>query len=74
MVTGYQREHAAQVLRATLRVDRARLWSDWRVYDAAMREALIVLWEASDRIREKRLRALIPGLLAAMEKPGHLVL
>jgi len=37
-----------------------------------MREALMVLWEASDRICGKRLRAAIPGLIAAMERHGHL--
>jgi hypothetical protein len=34
-----------------------------RVYDDAVREALIVLWEASDRICGKRLRPLLPILV-----------
>ena len=37
-----------------------------------MREALILLWEAADRICGKRLKAPIPTLVAAMEKHGHL--
>lgn len=37
-------------------------------------QALIVLWEASDRICVKRLKALIPVLLDAMEWHGHLEL
>jgi len=43
-----------------------------RVYDDAVREALIVVWEASDRICGKRLRPLVPVLVEAMERHGHL--
>jgi hypothetical protein len=39
-----------------------------------VREALIVLWEASDRVCGKRLRPLLPVLLEAMERHGHLQL
>jgi len=42
------------------------------VYNDAVREALIVTWEASDRICGKRLRSLMPFLLDAMERHGHL--
>src|SRR6267143_2005814 len=45
-----------------------------RVYDEAVREALIVVWEASDRICGKRLRPLLPILVEAMEQHGHLQL
>jgi hypothetical protein len=37
-------------------------------------DALIVLWEASDRICGKRLRPLVPVMLEAMERHGHLQL
>ena len=37
-------------------------------------EALIVIWEASDRICGKRLRPLVPVLVEAMERHGHLEL
>ncbi len=40
----------------------------------AVQEALILLWEASDRICGKRLQALVPPLLELMEKHGHLQL
>jgi hypothetical protein len=39
-----------------------------------VREALIVIWEASDRICGKRLRPLLPILVEAMERHGHLQL
>jgi hypothetical protein len=42
------------------------------LYDEAVRAALIVLWEASDRVCGKRLRALLPILLPALERNGHL--
>ena len=43
-----------------------------RIYQEAVKEALIVLWEASDRICGKRLKALLPLLVEAMERHGHL--
>ena len=45
-----------------------------RVYDIAVREALVVLWETSDRICGKRLKPLIPLLIPAMERHGHLAM
>jgi hypothetical protein len=39
-----------------------------------VREALIVMWEASDRVCGKRLRALVPILVDSMERHGHLQL
>jgi len=45
-----------------------------RIYGAAEREALIILWEASDRVCGKRLKAMIPILIEAMERHGHLSL
>jgi hypothetical protein len=44
------------------------------LYDEAARGALIVLWEASDRVCGKRLKALLPILLSALERNGHLKL
>jgi hypothetical protein len=43
-----------------------------RIYDEAVREALIIIWEASDRICGKRLKAILPNLVDAMERHGHL--
>jgi hypothetical protein len=43
-----------------------------RVYDEAVREALVVLWEAADRICGKRLKAVLPALVEALERHGHL--
>jgi len=39
-----------------------------------MDNALVVLWEASDRICSKRLRVMLPVLVEAMERHGHVTL
>ena len=43
-----------------------------RLYQQAVQQALVTLWEASDRICGKRLKPLLPVLLAAFEKHGHM--
>ena len=45
-----------------------------RIYDEAVREAVIVIWEAADRIWGKRLKAALPNLVESMERHGHLYL
>jgi hypothetical protein len=72
-VTGYHRKHAIRVLTAQLEAGRERPAAR-RIYQEAVKEALIVLWEASDRICGKRLKALLPSLLEAMERHEHLQL
>lgn len=74
VVTGYHRKHAIRVLRSTGSIPRPRQATSRSVYDEAVREALGVLWEASDRICGKRLKALIPVLLPSLEKHGHVKL
>ena len=43
-----------------------------RIYDEAVREVVILIWEASDRICGKRLKAAMPHLVESMERHGHL--
>jgi len=73
-VTGYHRKHAMRLLRAGQVNRRRGPRPGRRIYDEAVREALIVVWEASDRICGKRLRPLLPILVEAMERHGHLQL
>src|SRR5713101_6491790 len=73
-VTGFHRKHAMRLLRAGQPSRRSGPRPKRRVYDDATREALIVIWEASDRICGKRLRSLTPVLVEAMERHGHLQL
>ena len=69
-VTGHHRKHAMRLLRGGAG-PAERPGRRGRVYDAAMREALIVLWEASDRVCGNRLLPLLPVLIEAMERHGH---
>ena len=73
-VTGHHRKHATRLLRVGLSTGSSGPRPDRRVYNEAMREALIVIWEASDRICGKRLRRLLPILIEAVERHGHLQL
>ena len=40
----------------------------------AVRQALIVLWEAADRICGKRLKSILPSSISVMERHGDLTL
>ena len=73
-LTGHHRKHAMRLLRAGVPGRRSSPRPERRVYDQATREALIVVWEASDRICGKRLRPLVPILVSAMQRHGHLQL
>ena len=71
-VSGLHRKHAMRLLR--IRSEPSGPRRRRRVYDDAVREALILVWEASDRVCGKRLRPLIPILVKSMERHGHLKL
>ncbi|RWF23860.1 MAG: transposase, partial [Mesorhizobium sp.] len=73
-VSGFHRKHAMRLLRNGPQVGRSGPRPERRLYDDAVGEALIVLWEASDRICGKRLKALVPILVEAMERQRHLQL
>jgi hypothetical protein len=73
-VSGMHRKHAMRLLRAGQPGQRSGLRPGRRLYNDGVREALIVIWEASDRVCGKRLRPLVPILVDAMERHGHLQL
>ncbi len=58
---------AANASKVTLQHRRRRKYG-------GLRDALIVLWEASDRVCGKRLKVMIPVLLPALERHGRLEL
>ena len=72
--SGYHEKSAIRVLNGTRAARERQTRKRPSLYDEASRAALIVLWEASDRVCGKRLKALMPILLAAMERNGHLKL
>src|SRR5690606_3725920 len=57
-ISGMHRKHAMRLLRGGNKplVPRRRP----RIYDEAVHQALVVLWESSDRICGKRLKAMLP--------------
>ncbi len=69
-LTGYHRKHAIRLLTASRAPAQERPCR--QIYQEAVREALVVLWEAADRICGKRLKAAVPFLVEAMERHGHL--
>ena len=70
-VTGYHRKHAIRVLgRPENNPSAARQYITR--YGAEVREALVVLWEASDRLCSKRLKPMIAILMPALERHGRL--
>jgi hypothetical protein len=77
-VTGFHRKHAIRLLNAAEEAIVNKTietnMQNQRIYDEAVKAALIMLWEAADRICGKRLKAAIPHLMGAMERHGHLSL
>ena len=71
-VSGLHRKHAMRLLRVGQANRRFGPRPARRMVDDATREALIVIWEASDRICGKRLQPLVRILIEAMERYGHL--
>ena len=72
-LTGYHRKHSIRVLNGSSAVPAVRRGRR-SVYDEAVTEGLVVLWEASDRVCGKRLKALLPTLVPALERHGHVTL
>lgn len=75
-LTGYHRKHAIRVLGSDSSTDVEQVATPprERIYGDAVREALGTLWEAADRVCGKRLKALLPTLVTALERHGHLTL
>ncbi len=74
-VTGFHRKHAMRLLRAqAVPEDGAKARPKRQIYDETVSATLVILWEASDRVCGKRLKAAIPELLGAMERHAHLQL
>src|SRR5437773_6482101 len=72
--TGYHEKSAIRVLNGQPTAEHRQTRKRPSIYDEAARGALVVLWEASDRVCGKRLKALLPILLPALERHGHVKL
>jgi hypothetical protein len=74
-VSGYHPKSAIRILNQEEDSPRRpRTRQRPRLYDEAARQALIVLWEASDRVCGKRLKPLLRIMLPSLERHGHLKL
>ena len=72
-VTGHHRKHGIRLLGQSGDTDdKVPDVKGRRIYDEAVRAAVILVWEASDRICGKRLKAALPHLVESMERHGHL--
>ena len=64
-VTGHHREHGIRLLaQGRDSSEKVGVVKGRRIYDEAVREAVILVWEAADRICGKRLKAALPHLPA----------
>jgi hypothetical protein len=74
--TGYERKYAIRLLNQeeTKTPPRPSLASKERVYDDQVRQALIIVWRASNQICSKRLIPFMSEIVGAMERHGHLKL
>ena len=74
-ITNYHRKHAIRLLNQQLPHSQTITERHSRkIYDTAVREALIVIWEAADRICGKRLRVVIPEFVESLQRHGHITL
>src|SRR5258708_1641449 len=73
-VTGWHRKHAVRALAIHVAISPEARRQRRPTYGATIRDALVALWEASDRICGKRLRVMIPMLLPSLERHGRLKL
>ena len=71
-VSGFHRKHAIRLLRKPPQSSERTALASSKIYGEAVKQALMILWEAADRICGKRLKACLPQLLASMERHGHL--
>ena len=70
-MAGCHRKHAVRLLGLSERSTGRSVPKGRRIYDEAVRQALIVVWEASDRICGKRLKAALPSMVQYGPVPGE---
>lgn len=71
-LTGYHRKYAIRILNQTNKPTERKPRD--RTCDEAVKQALVLLWEAGDRLCGKRLKVQIPILIEALERHGKLAL
>lgn len=69
--TGYHRKYAVALLSKGSAEKRCKR-NKKRVYDGAVFDALLIAWNAANRICSKRLIPFLPSLIESLERFGHL--
>src|SRR6516165_5312740 len=72
VLAGCHRKHAIRLLTGVDPIRHDAHATSRQIYSEAVRETLVLLWEAADRICGKRLKAILPTLIPTMERLGHL--
>jgi hypothetical protein len=72
--SGYHRKYAVTVLNHGIRDAVYKKKMPTRLYDEAVRLALITVWKTANRICSKRLIPFLPEFVGALERFGHLSL
>lgn len=73
-VTGWHRKRAVRALAVHVAISPEARRQRSPTYGATIRDALVALWEVSDRICGKRLKVMVPTLLPSLERHGWLKL
>ena len=73
-VTGYHRKHAIRMPRGSRSTEARKRGALNVMYGNEVQDAPVVFWEVSDRMCGKRLQVLLPSLVEAMKRHGHLAL
>jgi hypothetical protein len=73
-ITGFHRKHSVRLLSMRVKHNIEPAKHHRKIYNEAVRQALIVCWEAADRICGKRLKVILPEIVSAMKRHGHLQL
>lgn len=71
--TGYGRKHAIVLLNHGQPDKKPEPRTRVRRYDSSVRDSLVSVWKAANRICSKRLIPFLPEFLAALERFGHLM-
>lgn len=71
-LSGFHRKHVIRLMNEKGNMQVSKPKDSKRIYDDAVKEALTILWETSDRMCGKRLKAILPLLIESMERHGHL--
>ena len=69
-ITGHHRKHGTRLLNQPADEESEQV-AGGRIYDEAVREAVIVQREAPDRICGKGLKAALPDLVDSLDRHGH---